>query len=100
LEHRLPKYTILWSVQELRRLSLLDTNITPIQNNKTPAANSFTFNPVQYTPLVIRGTDKNKQLTVIKPTQTGINRNKYTFSILKSLEPSKKFKNQRRPLVK
>ncbi len=31
------------------------------------------------TPLVIRGTDKNKQLTIIKPTQTGINRNKYPF---------------------
>jgi hypothetical protein len=29
-----------------------------------------------YTPLVIRGTGKNKQLTNIKPTQTGINRNK------------------------
>jgi hypothetical protein len=28
-----------------------------------------------YTPLVISGNDKNKQLT-IKPTQTGINRNK------------------------
>jgi hypothetical protein len=31
---------------------------------------------VTYTSLVIRGTDKNKQLTNIKPTQTGINRNK------------------------
>jgi len=29
-----------------------------------------------YTPLVIRRTDKNKQLTIVKPTQTGINRNK------------------------
>jgi hypothetical protein len=29
-----------------------------------------------YTPLVIEGTDKNKQLTIFKPTQTGINRNK------------------------
>jgi len=28
-----------------------------------------------YTPLVIGGADKNKQLTNIKPTQTGINRN-------------------------
>jgi hypothetical protein len=29
-----------------------------------------------YTPLVIGGTDKNKQLTIAKPMQTGINRNK------------------------
>ncbi len=27
------------------------------------------------------GTDKNKQLTIIKPTQIGINRSKYTFSL-------------------
>jgi hypothetical protein len=31
---------------------------------------------VKYTPLVNGGTDKNKQLTNIKPTQPGINRNK------------------------
>jgi hypothetical protein len=30
----------------------------------------------KYTPLVISRKDKNKQLTIIKPTQTGINRNK------------------------
>jgi hypothetical protein len=29
-----------------------------------------------YTPLVVGGADKNKQLTNIKPTQTGIDRNK------------------------
>ncbi len=29
-----------------------------------------------YTSLVIGGTDKNKQLTIIKPKQTGTNRNK------------------------
>jgi hypothetical protein len=28
-----------------------------------------------YTPLVISRKDKNKQLTIIKPMQTGINRN-------------------------
>jgi hypothetical protein len=39
-----------------------------------------------YNPLVIRGTDKNKQLTNMKPTQTGINRNKKTFLITKSSE--------------
>jgi hypothetical protein len=55
---------------------LLDTNNTPIQNNKMQrqaALHSALFN---YTPLVSRGTSKNKQLTIIKPTQTGINRNK------------------------
>jgi hypothetical protein len=30
----------------------------------------------KYTPLVISRNDKNKQLTIIKPTQTGINHNK------------------------
>ncbi len=53
---------------------------------------------------MIRGRDKNKQLTIIKPAQTGINRKKYTFNILKSLEaflePSQKFKYQPRPLVR
>ncbi len=44
---------------ELRRLSLIDTNITTIQ-----------------TPFVIGGIDKYKQLTYVKPTQTVINRNK------------------------
>jgi hypothetical protein len=66
-------------VQEVRRLSLLDTNITPIKNNKMQAARSFTFSLFNYTPLVIGGTDKNKQLTIITPTQTGIYRNKKTF---------------------
>jgi hypothetical protein len=66
-------------MQNLRQLFLLDSNITQIQNNKMQGASSFTFSPVQYTPLVIRGTSKNKQLTIIKPTQTGINRKKINF---------------------
>jgi hypothetical protein len=53
----------------------LDTNITPIQKSMMQLASSFTFNPAQY-PLVIGGTGKNNQPTIIKPTQTGINRNK------------------------
>jgi hypothetical protein len=53
-----------------------------------------------YTPLVIRGTDKNKQLTINKPTQNGINHNKYTFCVLISLDPLKKLKNQPRHLVR
>jgi hypothetical protein len=79
-------------MQELRRFSLPDTNIRPIQNNKALAASSFTFNLFNYTPLVIRRTDKNKQLT-----HTGINRNKYTFYVLKSLEPLKNTKTSRVP---
>jgi hypothetical protein len=41
-------------------------------------ASSFTFSSAlfNYTPLVIGGTDKNKQLTIIKPTQIGINQDK------------------------
>ncbi len=42
-----------------------------------------------YTPFIIGGADKNKQLTIVKPTQTGINRNKWTFWIVKSSEPLK-----------
>ncbi len=50
----LAKDKILWSVPELRRLSLLDTNITNItliQNNKKQVANRFTFSPVQIYPI-------------------------------------------------
>ncbi len=43
----LAQYKLSWSVQKLRWLSLHDTNIAPIQNNKMQPASSFTFNPVQ-----------------------------------------------------
>jgi hypothetical protein len=48
-----------------------------------------------YTPLVIRRSDKNKQLTIIKPTQTGTN-----FLLSKIIGAPKKFKTQARPLVR
>ncbi len=52
---------ILWSVQKLCWLSLLDTNITPIQNNKMQTTSSTTFNPVS----------RNKQTKFrFKPKQT------------------------------
>jgi hypothetical protein len=57
---------VLWSEQELRRLSLLDTNIMPIQNNNRQAALHSAL--INYSPLVMGGGDKNKQLTIIKPT--------------------------------
>ncbi len=65
-----------------------------VRCNRQAALHSTLFN---YTPLVIGGTDKNKQLTIIKPTQTGINRNKYTFCTIKSLEPIKNLKTSRVP---
>ncbi len=44
-----------------------------MRSNRQAVLHSVLFN---YTPFVIGGTDKNKLLTIIKPTQTGINRNK------------------------
>jgi hypothetical protein len=82
-------------VQNLRQLFLLDTNIAPIQNSKMQPAAALHSTLFNYTPLVIGGTDKNKQLTIIKPTQTGIHRNKYTFCTIKSLEPIKNLKTSR-----
>jgi hypothetical protein len=78
------QYKLSWSVLKLRQLSLHGTNITPIQNNKVQPASSFASAQFNYTLLVIRRTDKNKQLTIVKPMQTGINRNKLTFCIIKS----------------
>ncbi len=67
-------------MQNLRQLFLLDPILRRfriIRCNRQAALHSAIFN---YTPLVIGGgADKNKQLTNIKPTQTGINRNKLTF---------------------
>ena len=44
-----------------------------VRCNRQAALYSAQFN---YTPPVVRRTDKNKQLTIVKPTQNGINRNK------------------------
>jgi hypothetical protein len=63
-------------MQNLRQLFLLDINMTPIQNNTVQGASSFTFGPVQ-----LYYTDKNKQLTIIKPTQTGITAVKKLFAL-------------------
>ncbi len=63
-------------MQNLRQLILLDPILRQfriIRCNRQAALHSAVFN---YTPFVIGGADKNKQLTNIKPTQTGINRNK------------------------
>ena len=76
-------------MQNLSQLFLLDPILSRfriVRCNRQAALHSAMFN---YTPLVIGGADKNKQLTNIKPTQTGINRNKWTFWIIKSSEPLK-----------
>ncbi len=67
----LAQYKLSWSKQKLCRLSLHDTNITPLWNNRCnrqAALNSSLFN---YTLLVIRGLTK-----IAKPMQTGMNSNK------------------------
>jgi len=82
-------------MQNLRQLFLLDPILRQfriIRCNRQAALHSAMF---YYTPLVIGGADKNKQLTNIKPTQTGINRNKYTFYVLKSVKPLKNLKTSR-----
>jgi hypothetical protein len=58
-------YKILWSVQKLRRLSLIDTNIAPIRNKKNWPASSFTFSPVQLYSTSLVGNDKNTQLKLL-----------------------------------
>jgi hypothetical protein len=68
-----------------------------IQRQLLLVQNKQQANPIlsmnNYTPLVICRNDKNKQLTIIKPMQTGINRNKYTFCIIIRAERLKKNKN-------
>ncbi len=58
---------------ENKLLLLLLLLLLIIRCNRQAALQSALFN---YTPLVIGGTDKNKQLTIAKPMQTGINRSK------------------------
>jgi hypothetical protein len=68
-------------VQELRRLSLLDTNFTPIQNNKIQPASSFTLSPVQLYSTCDGGTDKYKQLTNVKPLKLALTAIKKLFAL-------------------
>jgi hypothetical protein len=56
-------------IQILRQIEI-------IRCNQQAALHSALFN---YTPLWIGGTDKNKQITIAKPMQTGINCNNLTF---------------------
>jgi hypothetical protein len=64
-----------------------------IRSKRQAAFHSALFNN---TPLVLRGTSNNKQLTIIKPTQTGINRNKY-FLHYKIIGAPKNSKTSRVP---
>ncbi len=63
-------------MQNLRQLFLLDPILSRfriVRCYRQAALHSAMNN---YTLLVIGGAGKNKQLTIVKPTQTGINRNK------------------------
>ncbi len=53
LAHRRPNTRFCGACRTYANFFLLDTNITPFQNNKTQAASSFTFSPVQCT-LILR----------------------------------------------
>jgi hypothetical protein len=65
-----------------------------IRCNQQPDIHSALFN---YTPLVNSGDWQKYAVCIIKPTQTGINRNKYTFWNMKSLEPPENLKTSRVP---
>ncbi len=60
-------------MQNLRQLFLRDPILRRFRFVRQAALHSAMNN---YTPLVIGGADKNKQLTIVKPTKTGINHNK------------------------
>ncbi len=75
LAHRRPNtrlYGVCRTYANFFCLTLIWRRFRIIRCKRQAALHSALFN---YTPLVIRGTSKNKQLTIIKPTQTGINRN-------------------------
>jgi hypothetical protein len=76
-DHAEPMTTFFYLMPLLRRFRIK-------RCKRQAALHSALFN---YTPLVIGGTDKNKQLTNFKPTETGINRNKYTFAVLNHWSP-------------
>ncbi len=66
MEHSEPAPTFFYLIPILRLVRI-------IKCNRQAALHSALFN---YTQIVIGGTDKNKQLIIIMPTQTGINRSK------------------------
>ncbi len=63
-------------MQNLRQLFLLDPILRQFRIVRCNRQAALHWAMNFYTPLVIGGADKNKQLTIVKPTQTGINRNK------------------------
>jgi hypothetical protein len=70
------------------------TNKATLWTNKALAASSFTFIVVKIFP-AFSGDWQKYAANIIKLTQTGINRNKYTFCIMKLLEPPKILKTSR-----
>jgi hypothetical protein len=74
--HRSPSTSFHGVYAERHQLSLHDTNSAPIRNNNATGKQLYIQQLYIYTPLVIGGTEKNKQLNIAKPMQTGNNRNK------------------------
>jgi hypothetical protein len=83
---------------------------TPEENDKYSANHSqcntgksskpINLSMHNYTPLVISGNDKNKQLTLLSQHKLALAAiNTFTFCTMKPSEPLKKFKNQPRPLL-
>jgi hypothetical protein len=73
-----PLFPIGWQiVQILRQRRGTTTNTAPTTHSAIQKQQAIPNLSIRYyTPLVISGKDKNKQLTSIKSTQTGVNRNK------------------------
>ncbi len=72
------------------RIVTKTTNTAPITVQYSTVQYKQQVNPLllihNYTLLVISRNDKNKLLTIIKPTKTRSKREKYTFCNIKSLE--------------
>jgi hypothetical protein len=87
-------------VQILRQRRGTTTNTTTTTLSAIHVA-TYKVNPLlsmnKKTPLAISRNDKNKQLTIIKATQPGINRNRSTFSTIKSSQTLTNFKTNRVP---
>ena len=77
-----PTPTFFYLIPILRRFRI-------IRRNQQAALHSALF---KFTPLVISGDWQKYAANIIKPTQTGINREKSSFCIIKSSNPQKNLK--------
>jgi hypothetical protein len=67
-----------------------------VRHNQQAALHSALFNYIQ---LVISGDRQKYAANIVKPTQIGIKRNKYTFYVIKLSEPFKNLKTSRVPFL-